>query len=273
MKTMLNRKLPSKGILSYGIFIMSVGSIDQPVFRVDSIDYSATVATHDSNQVAAPAIVNLPEATLNKTANRYVSTYIKGYRTTLEVAKERSTNFFPIMDSVLESFELPVELKYMAVVESNLKPHAKSRVGAKGLWQLMPVTGRYLGLAIKKNYDERVNVYKSTVAAARYMKELYGQFEDWLLVIAAYNSGAGNVRKAIRKSGSRNFWALQQFLPLETRNHVKRFIAVHVYFEGKPGFTTLTKAETKLYRKKISDFVAAAQTDSTSTAIELSVLR
>ena len=267
---MLNRKLPAKSILGYGIFFISVGSIDKPVHLSDTVGVSAQIV-HDSNQVVVPLPATLPEAPLNKSATRYVKSYISGYRTTLVVAKERSVQYFPVMDSVLESFELPVELKYMAVVESNLKPYAKSKVGARGMWQLMPVTGRYLGLAVKKNYDERVNVYKSTRAAAKYMKELYGEFEDWLLVVAAYNCGAGNVRKAIRKAGSRNFWVLQQFLPLETRNHVKRFIAVHVYFEGKAGITTLTKAETKVYQKKIAELAPPVQTDSTT--VEYSVLK
>lgn len=252
---MLNRKLPRNGLLSYGLFIISVGSVEQPSFQPDTA--VTRPATHDTLQVVTPLPANLPEITLNKTATRYVNTYIKDYRITLSVVKERSLQYFSILDSLLLANEVPVEMKYMAVVESNLKPTAKSKVGAKGMWQLMPATGRYLGLAVKKNYDERVNVYKSTGAAARYIKELYNEFEDWLLVIAAYNSGAGTVRKAIRKAGSRNFWALQQFLPLETRNHVKRFIAVHVYFEGKAGITTMTKAETKAYQKKVTDMIAA----------------
>jgi membrane-bound lytic murein transglycosylase D len=95
----------------------------------------------------------------------------------------------------------------------------------------MPTTAREIGLKINGKYDERTHFYKSTVAAAKYLKSLYGYFGDWLLVLAAYNSGPGTVFKAIHKSGTRNFWALQAFLPAESRGHVKRFIATHYFFE------------------------------------------
>ena len=109
----------------------------------------------------------------------------------------------------------------------------------------MPGTARTMGLTVNSKVDERKNYYKSTIAAARYLKDLYAEFGDWLLVIAAYNGGPGNVYSAIRKSGgSRNFWTLQGHLPKESRNHVKKFIGTHYVFEGQGGITTLTKAET-----------------------------
>jgi membrane-bound lytic murein transglycosylase D len=148
-----------------------------------------------------------------------------------------------MIDGILVRYGLPKELKYLAVIESQLKPGAVSWAGAVGPWQLMPATARILGLKVNKKVDERVNYSKSTHAAAKYLKDLYNEFGDWLLVIAAYNGGPGNVYSAIRKSGSRNFWALQNYLPAESRNHVKKFIATHYIFEGQGGITTLTKKE------------------------------
>jgi membrane-bound lytic murein transglycosylase D len=106
-------------------------------------------------------------------------------------------------------------------------------------------------------YDERTNYYKSTIAAARYLKDLYMEFDDWLLVLAAYNGGPGPVYKAMHESGSKNFWVLQNYLPSESRDHVKKFIATHYYFEGRGSETTLTRAENMNYKKTLNAFVKA----------------
>ena len=140
--------------------------------------------------------------------------------------------YFNLYDHILLQHNLPLQLKYVSVIESNLQSTALSRVGAAGPWQLMPDLAREMGLYVNGRYDERTDYVKSTVAAARYMQSLYKQFNDWLLVIAAYNCGPGGVQRAINKSGSKNFWQLQYALPEETRNHVKKFIAVHYFFEG-----------------------------------------
>jgi membrane-bound lytic murein transglycosylase D len=116
----------------------------------------------------------------------------------------------------------------------------------------MPATAHLLGLKITRKYDERTNYYKSTIAAARYLKDLYAEFDDWLLVLAAYNGGSRPVYTAIRKSGSKNFWTLQDYLPAESREHVKKFIATHYYFEGKGSETTLTRAESIKYRRAVN---------------------
>jgi membrane-bound lytic murein transglycosylase D len=110
----------------------------------------------------------------------------------------------------------------------------------------MPATARQLGLTVTGKRDDRRDYQKSTHAAAKYLTYLYGLYKDWLLVIAAYNGGPGNVNAAIRKSGSRNFWDLQNYLPTESRNHVKKFIATHFIMEGTGGMTTLTRGETDL---------------------------
>ena len=120
---------------------------------------------------------------------------------------------------------LPQELKYVAVVESHLDPHAKSKSGAAGLWQFMPPTARRQGLDIDRYIDERQDPIKSTGAALNYLAELYDQFGDWTLAVAAYNCGPGGVRKAIRKSGKSDYWSIRGYLPKETQKYVPRIIA------------------------------------------------
>ena len=163
---------------------------------------------------------------------KFVKHYIKNNDEDLLVVKKRSEGPFIIIDSVLGHYGLPLELKYLAVIESELKPTALSRVGAKGPWQLMPGTAHVLGLKVNHHSDERTNFYKSTSAAAKYLKDLHREFGDWLLVLAAYNGGPVPVYRAIRKAHSRDFWTLQRYLPAESRNHVKKFIATAYYFEG-----------------------------------------
>jgi membrane-bound lytic murein transglycosylase D len=189
---------------------------------------------------------------LNKHAKVFVKNYIRKNRGSLYSVKQRSRDHFPMMDSVLSKYKLPVELKYLAVVESELKSKIRSSKGAVGPWQFMPKTARILGLKVNRQYDERTNYTKSTRAAAIYLRDLYREFGDWLLVLAAYNGGPGPVYTAIRKSGSRNFWVLQKYLPAESRGHVKKYIATHYYFEGKGGITTLTKSEAIEYKKAMA---------------------
>ncbi|HTE10638.1 MAG TPA: lytic transglycosylase domain-containing protein [Chitinophagaceae bacterium] len=181
---------------------------------------------------------------LNPRAISFVEDYIEKNSEDLEEMRGWGKPYFNVMDAILISHNLPKELKYLAVIESRLHTSAVSWAGAVGPWQLMPATARVLGLKVNHKTDERTNYIKSTHAAAKYLNDLYDQFGDWLLVIAAYNGGAGNVLKAIRKSGSRNFWDLQYYLPAESRNHVKKFIGTHYIFEGQGGLTTLTKKET-----------------------------
>ncbi len=162
----------------------------------------------------------------------FVHNYIRNNNEYLESVKERSGAPFAIIDSVLRRYGLPLELKYLAVIESELNPTARSRVGAKGPWQLMPGTAHELGLKVNHRSDERVNFYKSSRAAAKYLRDLHREFGDWLLVLAAYNGGPVPVCRAIHKAHSRNFWMLQKYLPAESRLHVKKFIATAYFFEG-----------------------------------------
>ncbi|HEX6181678.1 MAG TPA: lytic transglycosylase domain-containing protein [Chitinophagaceae bacterium] len=180
---------------------------------------------------------------LNSRAVSFVQDYMEKNSNKLEKMKSWGRPYFNMIDGILIKHGLPKELKYLAVIESELKPAAVSWAGAVGPWQLMPATARSLGLKVGKKIDERVDYNKSTHAAAKHLKDLYDEFGDWLLVIAAYNGGSGNVYSAIRKSGSRNFWNLQYYLPSESRTHVKKFIGTHYIFEGQGGLTTLTKQE------------------------------
>jgi Predicted soluble lytic transglycosylase fused to an ABC-type amino acid-binding protein len=172
------------------------------------------------------------KAPLNKQVKRFVKTYIQENRKNLYEIKQRSSYPFTMINGVFKRYGLPVQLKYLAVVESELKTKAVSKVGAAGPWQLMPATARILGLKVNSRHDERKNYYKSTRAAARYLKDLHEEYGDWFLVFAAYNSGEGAVNAAIRQSGSKNYWKLQHYLPEETREYVNKFIATCYYFEG-----------------------------------------
>jgi membrane-bound lytic murein transglycosylase D len=256
---MLKQKLRRAGFFAQGLLI--IAAFDKIVDRSPLYGLATQPAADSSRPFSDSSDIHLavsltPQIGLNKYAKPYAKEYIRKNIVTLLKVKSTSDPYFKIIEDIFQQQGLPVELKYLAVVESKLKPTAVSRVGAVGPWQLMPVTGRSLGLVITKKYDERKLYFKSTLAAAKYLNELHGKFNDWLLVVAAYNSGAGNVYKAIKKSGSRNFWKLQAFLPAETREHVKRFIAVHYYFEGKGSLTTMTKAETAEYEKKLEALIA-----------------
>ena len=197
---------------------------------------------------------NEPQISLNKREALYVRKYIKNRGDCLVNVKKRSVIPFYIIDSVFTVYKVPVEMKYLAVIESELKPAALSQVGARGPWQLMPGTAKILGLKVTRQNDERTNIYKSTRAAARYLKDLYAQFDDWLLVLAAYNGGPKPVFNAIHKAGSTNFWILQKYLPAESREHVKKFIATHYYFEGHGSETTLTRSENEAYLRAVYAF-------------------
>lgn len=180
---------------------------------------------------------------LNSKAIRYVEDYMDRNSDKLMKIKERSRPYFRLMDGILIQYGLPKELKYLAVIESEMKLTARSPVGAVGPWQFMPATARNYGLKIYNGRDDRKDFNKSTHAAAKYLKALYKEFGDWLLVIAAYNGGSGVVYNAMKKSKSKNFWDLQYYLPTESRNHVKKFIGTHYVFEGEGGITTLTRKE------------------------------
>ena len=156
---------------------------------------------------------------------RRIREYTVNYRVAGERILGRVGRFFPLFESEINKRNLPDELKYIAVVESNLDPTAHSNAGAAGLWQFVSATGRMHGLTINNYVDERKDPVKSTSAALDYLTYLYEEFGDWTLAIAAYNCGPGGVRKAIRRGNSTNFWDIRFHLPNETQKYVPRIIA------------------------------------------------
>jgi membrane-bound lytic murein transglycosylase D len=169
----------------------------------------------------------------------FIQDYLERHQKNLTKMKSWGLPYFTLIENVLMQYNLPEELKYLAVIESGLSTNATSWVGARGPWQFMPGTAKDYGLMVSSWMDERTDYFRSTHAAAKYLTSLYNDLNDWLLVIAAYNGGPGRVYSAIKKSGSRDFWKLQYFLPEESRNHVKKFIATHYIMEGKGGVTTM----------------------------------
>lgn len=177
---------------------------------------------------------NLPYSSqVNPNAEVFMNGYMQKHEKQLLSLKHNGNYYFNLIDNIFKQYGLPVELKYLAVIESGLKTSATSWVGAAGPWQFMPATAKEYGLIVNKQVDERRDYYKSTYAAARLLLKLYQQYKDWMLVIAAYNGGGGRVNQAIRKAGSTNFWKLQHYLPEESKNHVKKFIATHYVMENK----------------------------------------
>jgi membrane-bound lytic murein transglycosylase D len=182
---------------------------------------------------------------LNPQAVSFVEDYIEKNREDITEIRNWGKPYLDVMENILVQHGLPKELKYLAVIESNLKSTARSGVGAVGPWQFMPETARRMGLKVSARYDERKDITKSTHAASKYLSSLFDIYGDWLLVIAAYNGGAGRVNAAIKKSGSKDFWTLQRYLPTESKNHVKKFIATHYLLEGQGSIATVTKDEAK----------------------------
>ena len=168
----------------------------------------------------------------NPSLESVIKSYLKNRRETLERLMALSKFYFPMFEKELDKYDIPLELKYLAVVESALKPRAKSRVGATGLWQFMFATGKMYGLNVSSYVDERSDPIKSTDAASKYLAKLYEIFGDWDLALAAYNSGPGNVTKAIRRSGGyQNYWNIRPFLPRETAGYLPAFLATMYIFE------------------------------------------
>jgi len=185
------------------------------------------------------------ELTYNKEVRAFIELYANKKRLLTSKILGLSEIYFPLFEEILDRYNMPLELKYLAVVESALNPRAGSWAGAKGLWQFMYGTGKVYGLKVTSMVDDRYDPYKSTIAACEHLQDLYDIYGDWSLAMAAYNSGAGNVNKAIRRAGgTKNYWAVWPFLPRETRGYVPAFIAVnyimnyaseHGIYPMKPG--------------------------------------
>lgn len=189
---------------------------------------SVTSQTVRKNAQSLPSSISSPkvyEQINNNIVAGYINNYASRYGQHLQVMVSRGQPYFVMVEKIFREHGIPEEMKYLAVIESSFNTNARSRVGAVGAWQFMSGTARIFGLSVGKKVDERKDFYKSTVAAAKFLNELYNQFGDWLLVVAAYNCGPGGVQRAMNASGRTDFWGMQYFLPAESRNHVYKFIA------------------------------------------------
>ncbi len=197
--------------------------------------------------------------------NPALENVIKSFLARRKPAYERlmaiSEYYFPMFEEHLAKYDVPLEIKYLAIVESALNPKAKSRVGASGLWQFMYPTGKQFNLEVNSYVDERYDPLKATEAACQYLSSLYKIFGDWSMVLASYNAGPGNVSKAIRRSGgSQNYWNIRKNLPRETANYVPAFLAtLYIYeyqkehkFEPKKAPLTYFETDTVMVKKKMS---------------------
>ena len=191
------------------------------------------------------------ELVFNDEVKSYINAYAVRRRATTSKMLGLSELYFPIFEEALDRYGLPLELKYLPIVESALNPVAGSRAGAKGLWQFMYGTGKNYGLKQTSYIDDRFDPYLATDAACRHLKDLYNIYDDWLLALAAYNSGVGNVNKAIRRAGgAKNYWVIWAHLPRETRGYVPAFSAVvyvmnyHIEHNIYPTEPTLLVHET-----------------------------
>ena len=204
---------------------------DEALAWIDTTDcQSDTLITELPDSVykirlqALPLVVEVP---YNEVVRRYILRYVKHSPRQLAALQRKSEYYFPIFEDIIARHQLPYELCYLSIVESALNPQARSHMGAAGLWQFMPATGKRYGLEVNSLVDERMDPLRATEAACRYLSDLYGIFNDWNLAIAAYNCGPGNVNKAIhRAGGKRDFWSIYPFLPKETRGYLPIFIAV-----------------------------------------------
>jgi membrane-bound lytic murein transglycosylase D len=211
---------------------------EELIFKEDTADFVyfalpsqlEYVPGEDSPQMYADRLAciekNMP-LIYNERVHAFINYFTVKDREYTRMMMRRKNLYFPIFEKYLAKYKLPDELKYLSIIESGLNPRAVSRVRAVGLWQFMPATGKYYGLNNDWYVDERMDPEKATESACRYLRDLYGMFHDWELALAAYNTGPGNVKRAIRKSGyKRSFWEIYPHLPRETRSYVPQFVAI-----------------------------------------------
>lgn len=261
-------------IATLAVAITPVASIEASV-NTDLATYlmADTDAAFDENSIKANlSQLNLPvELAYDRKIADYIKTYLMYGKRETQTLLNRTELYFPMFDKYLEEFGLPLELKYLSMIESELRSDALSGASAAGLWQLMPATAMEFGLTINSNVDERYDPVKSTKAALTMLSSLHQKYCDWRLVLAAYNSGPGRVNKAIRMAGSSDYEAIKQYLPIETQNYLPKYIAaayVGSYFEDyglNPkdhkidfGKLTVLTVYTKLTFSEVSEMTGLA---------------
>lgn len=243
--------------------------------RTDSVTVAGIDTLHLTSALSDSVLVHRLEALnpcfslpFNDVVRNYMVAYSEKRGVTMQQAIALSDYYFPIFEECFRRYGLPLELKYLAIVESMLKPTVMSRAGALGLWQFMFRTARSYGLRIDSYIDERMDVEKSTDAAARYLRNLYDMFGDWPLAISAYNCGSGNVNKAIRRAdGKRDFWSVYPYLPRETRGYMPAFVgAMYAFTYSRnanpdsleiflPGQVDTFEVHRNLHFKQVSEVV------------------
>ena len=204
---------------------------DTSIINTYNFSFEAVPTYHDTIYKARIELLNAEtpfELVYNNNVKNFINLYAVRKRDLTSKMLGLAEVYFPMFEEQLDKYDMPLELKYLAIVESALNPTAGSRVGAKGLWQFMYGTGKVYGLKVSSFVDDRFDPEKATIAACEHLGDLFDIYQDWSLALAAYNSGAGNVNKAMRRAGGvKNFWAIQPFLPRETRGYVPAFIAVN----------------------------------------------
>lgn len=198
---------------------------------IDALEFEANQVPEISDEVICERLEKMNELSpfhldCNPTTISVIRFFNKNRRSFIRIALGRSKLYFDMYEAALDKYDLPIDLRFLSVIESGLRPQVKSPAGALGLWQFMYGTGKMYGLKENNFFDERMDPHKSTDAACRYLKKLYDIYGDWNLALAAYNAGPGNVNKAIRRSGGkRTYWEVRPFLPRETQGYVPNFIA------------------------------------------------
>lgn len=242
-------------------------SFAQQTKKADSLRVRQNTIFINSDTVTVPVLVENPlmlsqnylyklrldsiTKTIPLPYNEYVQHYIDIYAKRKDQIGQMlglSNYYFPIFEKALKDYNIPQELKYLPIIESSMNPHAVSKVGATGLWQFMFATGKGYGLKMDNFVDERKDPVQASYAAAAYFRDAYAKLGDWLLAIAAYNCGMGNVTRAVEKAGSNDFWIVRQYLPLETRNYVPALIA-SIYIMNYPAKHQISPQACNLYLK------------------------
>ncbi len=202
--------------------------LETELFSIDT-----TASTYFSDEIIVTQLNRMNsyiEMTFNHITKQYIEFYSKKRRKSVAYMLGNSEYYFPYFEEALDRYGLPLELKYLPVIESALNPRAVSRARAVGIWQFILPTAKLYGLKITSFTDERMDIIKSSDAAARYLRDLYNVFQDWHLALAAYNCGPGNVNKAIKRSGKQTYWGIYKYLPRETRGYVPAFIGAAYTF-------------------------------------------
>jgi len=195
----------------------------QDITETDSIIPLFTDSVYTKLLQEIPTLVDLP---FNEIIKKHIHFYLNRRTRGVERMLSLSKHYFPMFEEIFDSYNLPIELKYLSIIESGLNPRAYSRAGAAGLWQFIYSTGRMYGLQANSVIDDRQDPIKATHAAAQFLGDLYNRYHDWTLALAAYNCGPGNVNRAIRRAkGKRDYWEIYNYLPRETRGYIPAFVA------------------------------------------------